>query len=174
MKYCRKCGAKMTDDALFCSKCGCKVIEPKDLDVTEDAAENEQAEGNESANTPDLDLQPVVSQPVKSVSEENSEAKSSYGRTRVQYSTPSNTPPLLDELSSMYKNISRSSLILSIVDMIGTIDWILLGIAFVSWDRLLIPGILFIIYGVGMWVAAVMNFKEYLKALKKFTKVYII
>ena len=166
MKYCRKCGAKMTDDALFCSKCGCKVIEPKDLDVTEDAAENEQAEGNESANTPDLDLQPVVSQPVKSVSEENSEAKSSYGRTRVQYSTPSNTPPLLDELSSMYKNISRSSLILSIVDMIGTIDWILLGIAFVSWDRLLIPGILLNIYGVGMWVAAVMNFKEYLKARK--------
>lgn len=166
MKYCRKCGAKMTDDALFCSKCGCKVIEPKDLDVTEDAAENEQAEGNESANTPDLDLQPVVSQPVKSVSEEKSETKSSYGRTRVQYSTPSNTPPLLDELSSMYKNISRSSLILSIVDMIGTIDWILLGIAFVSWDRLLIPGILFIIYGVGMWVAAVMNFKEYLKARK--------
>lgn len=166
MKYCRKCGTKMSDDALFCSKCGCKVIEPKDLDVTEDAAENEQAEGNESANTPDLDLQPVVSQPVKSVSEENSEAKSSYGRTRVQYSTPSNTPPLLDELSSMYKNISRSSLILSIVDMIGTIDWILLGIAFVSWDRLLIPGILFIIYGVGMWIAAVMNFKEYLKARK--------
>ena len=166
MKYCRKCGAKMTDDALFCSKCGCKVIEPKDLDVTEDAVENEQAEGNESANTPDLDLQPVVSQPVKSVSEENSEAKSSYGRTRVQYSTPSNTPPLLDELSSMYKNISRSSLILSIVDMIGTIDWILLGIAFVSWDRLLIPGILLNIYGVGMWVAAVMNFKEYLKARK--------
>ena len=166
MKYCRKCGTKMSDDALFCSKCGCKVIEPKDLDVTEDAAENEQAEGNESANTPDLDLQPVVSQPVKSVSEENSEAKSSYGKTRVQYSTPSNTPPLLDELSSMYKNISRSSLILSIVDMIGTIDWILLGIAFVSWDRLLIPGILFIIYGVGMWIAAVMNFKEYLKARK--------
>ena len=166
MKYCRKCGTKMSDDALFCSKCGCKVIEPKDLDVTEDAAENEQAEGNESANTPDLDLQPVVSQPVKSVSEENSEAKSSYGKTRVQYSTPSNTPPLLDELSSMYKNISRSSLILSIVDMIGTIDWILLGIAFVSWDRLLIPGILFIIYGVGIWIAAVMNFKEYLKARK--------
>lgn len=31
MKYCRKCGAKMNDDAAFCNKCGSKVVNVSDI-----------------------------------------------------------------------------------------------------------------------------------------------
>ena len=31
MKYCRKCGAKMNDDAAFCNKCGTKVVNVSDI-----------------------------------------------------------------------------------------------------------------------------------------------
>ena len=31
MKYCRKCGTKMNDDAVFCSKCGTKVVNVSDI-----------------------------------------------------------------------------------------------------------------------------------------------
>ena len=44
MKYCRKCGTKMSDDALFCSKCGGKVIEPEDLDEHTENKDNNTSE----------------------------------------------------------------------------------------------------------------------------------
>ena len=31
MKYCRKCGTKMNDDAAFCNKCGTKVVNVSDI-----------------------------------------------------------------------------------------------------------------------------------------------
>ena len=40
MKYCRKCGSKMSEDAVFCSKCGCKFIEPEETDeIIKDTAD---------------------------------------------------------------------------------------------------------------------------------------
>ena len=141
MKYCRKCGTKMNDDAVFCSKCGCREVDPDqstiDNKITNDVSGSDARIVHDSAAT-------------------------SINTGNNQFIAPSNTPPLIEELSLMYKKISDSAKAIAVVDALGAIDWLLLGFAFMGQpQRLAIPGILFIIYSIGMAVAAVRNFKVY-------------
>ena len=141
MKYCRKCGTKMNDDAVFCSKCGCREVDPDqstiDNKITNDVSGSDARIVHDSAAT-------------------------SINTGNNQFIAPSNTSPLIEELSLMYKKISDSAKAIAVVDALGAIDWLLLGFAFMGQpQRLAIPGILFIIYSIGMAVAAVRNFKVY-------------
>lgn len=141
MKYCRKCGTKMNDDAVFCSKCGCREVDPDqstiDNKITNDVSGSDARIVHDSAAT-------------------------SINTGNNQFIAPSNTPPLIEELSLMYKKISDSAKAIAVVDALGAIDCLLLGFAFMGQpQRFAIPGILFIIYSIGMAVAAVRNFKVY-------------
>jgi len=106
MKYCRKCGTKMNDDAVFCSKCGCREVDPDqstiDNKITNDVSGSDARIVHDSAAT-------------------------SINTGNNQFIAPSNTPPLIEELSLMYKKISDSAKAIAVVDALGAIDWLLLG-----------------------------------------------
>ena len=164
MKYCTKCGAKMSDDALFCSNCGCKVTQPEELDKCSD----------NKAPVNNVDVSAVIDDktvkiPISGSSTEKDETSEKNNETseKVQFSIPNQIPPLLTELSLMYEKMAKYSLVTGIVEVLGAVDMILLGSAFVAQpERLLIFGILFIIYGIGSVIVSVFNFVKYAKEHK--------
>ena len=165
MKYCRKCGSKMSDDALFCSKCGCKFIEPEETDeIIKDTADKKEISSKtelypeeyptEEENT-DMQLQNDLS------------ARYSVEQNDIN----DNVPPLLKELSLMYEKIAKYSLATGIVEFLGAAVVILIGTAFIAQpERLLVPGIIFIIYGICAAVTGLLNIIKFFKG-NKFCKI---
>ena len=165
MKYCRKCGSKMSEDAVFCSKCGCKFIEPEETDeIIKDTADKTEISSKtelypeeyptEEENT-DMQLQNDLS------------ARYSVEQNDIN----DNVPPLLKELSLMYEKIAKYSLATGIVEFLGAAVVILIGTAFIAQpERLLVPGIIFIIYGIGAAVTGLLNIIKFFKG-NKFCKI---
>ena len=165
MKYCRKCGSKMSEDAVFCSKCGCKFIEPEETDeIIKDTADKKEISSKtelypeeyptEEENT-DMQLQNDLS------------ARYSVEQNDIN----DNVPPLLKELSLMYEKIAKYSLATGIVEFLGAAVVILIGTAFIAQpERLLVPGIIFIIYGIGAAVTGLLNIIKLFKG-NKFCKI---
>ena len=165
MKYCRKCGSKMSEDAVFCSKCGCKFIEPEETDeIIKDTADKTEISSKtelypeeyptEEENT-DMQLQNDLS------------ARYSVEQNDIN----DNVPPLLKELSLMYEKIAKYSLATGIVEFLGAAVVILIGTAFIAQpERLLVPGIIFIIYGIGAAVTGLLNIIKLFKG-NKFCKI---
>ena len=165
MKYCRKCGSKMSEDAVFCSKCGCKFIEPEETDeIIKDTADKKEISSKtelypeeyptEEENT-DMQLQNDLS------------ARYSVEQNDIN----DNVPPLLKELSLMYEKIAKYSLATGIVEFLGAAVVILIGTAFIAQpERLLVPGIIFIIYGIGAAVTGLLNIIKFFKG-NKFCKI---
>ena len=165
MKYCRKCGSKMSEDAVFCSKCGCKFIEPEETDeIIKDTADKTEISSKtelypeeyptEEENT-DMQLQNDLS------------ARYSVEQNDIN----DNVPPLLKELSLMYEKIAKYSLATGIVEILGATVVFLIGTAFIAQpERLLVPGIIFIIYGIGAAVTGLLNIIKFFKG-NKFCKI---
>ena len=165
MKYCRKCGSKMSEDAVFFFFFGCKFIEPEETDeIIKDTADKTEISSKtelypeeyptEEENT-DMQLQNDLS------------ARYSVEQNDIN----DNVPPLLKELSLMYEKIAKYSLATGIVEFLGAAVVILIGTAFIAQpERLLVPGIIFIIYGICAAVTGLLNIIKFFKG-NKFCKI---